>query len=64
MAEIKITLKAARHNASLTQQDVVEILHISPNTLVNWENGKTKIDAETLNRLCDIYQIPIENIRL
>lgn len=64
MANIKINLKAARHNACLTQQDVVEILHISPNTLVNWENGKTKIDAETLHRLCAIYQIPIENIRL
>ena len=63
MAEIKLNLKAARHNACLTQKEVTDILHISPNTLVNWENGKRKIDFGSLQRLCEIYQVPIENIK-
>ena len=40
MNRLKISLKAARANANLTQADVAKALRKSKQTVVNWENGK------------------------
>lgn len=39
MKNLQISLAAARVNAGLTQEEVVKKMHISKNTLVNWEKG-------------------------
>ena len=54
---LKISLKAARVNAGLSQDDVCKIVHKTNKTLVNWENCKTKIDYGTLETLCRLYKI-------
>lgn len=64
MAEIKISLAAARVNAGLTQEDIAKKMHISKNTIVNWEKGKIKIGIPELRMLCDIYNIPSDCIFL
>lgn len=61
---MKISLKAARINANLTQVDVACKLGKSKQTLINWELGKSRIDKGNLKLLSDIYKIPIDNIFL
>lgn len=50
-------LRTARTDKNLKQQEVADILGIKPNTLSNWENGRTEPDIDTFVKLCDIYEI-------
>lgn len=61
---LKITLRAARTNAGMTQKDVASILHVSNKTVLNWECGISDPTFATLNELSRIYKIPLDNIIL
>jgi len=61
---LKISLKAARVNANLSQSAVAKQLKKNKQTIVNWENGKTVIDAANFAALCDLYKINPEYILL
>lgn len=53
----KITLKAIRANANLTQAEVADKLNISPSTWSKWENGKSYpnvVEIEKIEKLFDI----------
>lgn len=54
---MKISLKAARVNANMSQAEVAKLLHKNKQTIVNWENGKTPIDVANFKELCRMYQI-------
>ena len=64
MIEPKITLKAARVNAELTLDDVAEIVGKSKQSIENWENGKKPIKYSDLLKLSEIYDMPVEYIRM
>ena len=64
MIEPKITLKAARVNAELTLDEVAEIVGKSKQSIENWENGKTPIKYSDLLKLSEIYEMPVEYIRI
>jgi len=57
-------LAAARVNAELSQREVAKMLKVGQQTILNWEKGKEAIPAFQLERLSEIYKIPIENIRI
>ena len=56
----KITLKAARVNANLTQGDVARYLHRTKQTIVNWETGATEIRYSDMVTLSELYGMPLE----
>nr|DAK35242.1 MAG TPA: Helix-turn-helix XRE-family like protein [Caudoviricetes sp.] len=60
----KITLKAARVNAGLTQKELAEKIGKSETTIVKWENDQTgkKISIENLEKLCKILNIGFNDI--
>lgn len=60
----KITLKAARINAGLTQKELAEKVGKSETTIVKWENDQTgkKISIENLEKLCKILNIGFNDI--
>ena len=60
----KITLKAARVNAELTLDEVAEIMGKSKQSIENWENGKTPIKYSDLLKLSEVYEMPVEYIRV
>lgn len=60
----RISLKAARVNADLTQDKVAEIMHKTKQTIVNWESGATEIKYKDLMALSELYHMPIEYIRM
>ena len=60
----KITLKAARVNAELTLDEAAERIGKSKQTIVNWETGKAEIRYRDLLKLSEIYELPVEYIRM
>lgn len=59
-----ISLKAARVNAGLTQDDVRKFLGCSKNTVIAIESGKTDIKVSTLDALCKLYGCTRDDIFL
>ena len=58
----KITLKAARVNAGLTQQEVANELNVALSTVRNWETGTTMPKLSYFVKLCQLYNMPMDGI--
>ena len=64
MAEIQISLAAARVNAGMTQENVANRLGVSKQTIINWEKGRNIPGIPEVETLARIYNIPQDNIFL
>lgn len=64
MDNIQISLAAARVNANMTQEEVAKEMHVSKQTVVNWEKGKVSPSFAVTRTLASLYKIPINNIFL
>lgn len=60
--DIKVTLKAARINAGMTQADVAKAMQRSKGTIAHWENGDTKVRKTNLRWMSELYGIPVDNL--
>lgn len=58
----KISLKAARINAGLSQKEVAKKLDKSNKTICSWEKGETFPGPEMIDALCELYGISYDNI--
>jgi transcriptional regulator with XRE-family HTH domain len=56
----KITLKAARVNANLSQQVAADRIGVAVSTLRNWESGKTFPNQPKIEKICEVYGIPFD----
>ena len=61
---MKLTLKAARINAGLTQIDVAEKIGVNIATISSWETGKTKPSLNNYFRLCTLYNCTEDSISI
>ena len=59
---MRVTLKAARINAKLTQEDAADQLHITRSTLSNWEAGKTYPNARQIQELVSLYGVTYDEL--
>lgn len=59
---LKVTLRAARVNAGLTQRTAAISLGISPDVVSNWERYKTYPDASMIPKLETLYGVKYEDI--
>lgn len=59
---MKITLKAARVNAGMTQDETAEILKKSKNTIVSYEKGRSVPDIETGKALAKLYGVSVDDL--
>jgi DNA-binding XRE family transcriptional regulator len=57
-----ITLRAARVNAGLTQNEAAQKLNISRGTLASYEKYKTKPDIEMAQKIADLYGTTVNAI--
>lgn len=53
----RMTLKAARVNAGLTQAEAAEAIGVSTMTLFNYEKGRAFPDVRVLKRIEDVYGV-------
>lgn len=58
----KISLKAARINAGLTQDDLAKKMNVHRNTIAAWERDPKSISIATAERLCSALNVKISNI--
>lgn len=61
---MKVSLKAARVNAGLTQKDVANALGVNEMTVVKWENGVIVPLADRFLALCRLYDAPVDDVLL
>lgn len=62
--DFRISLKAARVNAGLTQREVAKEMNCSRETILAWESGRTELKASQLQQLSALYKTPIDLIFL
>ena len=60
---VKITLKAARINAGLTQSDVAKKIGISRESLQNYESYRTCPSFVIASKLAELYDLPVDIIK-
>ncbi len=58
----KITLRAARVNAGITQKDAADAVGVSNKTMVKWEKGAAYPNVVQAFILCRLYGIPFDDI--
>ena len=59
---MKLSLKAARTNVNLTQQQAADELKVSRDTISNWETGKSFPDALKIREIEKLYNIAYDDI--
>jgi len=60
--EIAAKLRAARESRGLTQEDVGEYLGVTPQKISSFETGRTKVDTDTLVKLCKLYEVDVNYV--
>ncbi|MQS53610.1 helix-turn-helix transcriptional regulator [Companilactobacillus mishanensis] len=60
--DLKDRMQKCRTQMNLTQDDVAEKLHVSRQTVSNWETGKTIPDSDSLTAISDLYNISIDDL--
>jgi DNA-binding XRE family transcriptional regulator len=58
----KISIAAARVNAEMKQSEAAKAIGVLPQTLRNWEKGKTHPKANQVLKMCEIYGVPTDRI--
>lgn len=61
---MKVTIKAARVNAGITQSDAAKRANIDKKTLSAYEKGKRLPKVDVLNTLCQIYECTMDDIKI
>ena len=62
MENFKISLKAARINANLTQREAADKIGVTAKSIENWESGKHKTTIDNIAALSEVYGIPLSYI--
>lgn len=57
-----ITIKAARVNVGLTQENAAKELGISRATLASYEAGRTSPDMELGKKMARLYKTTVDNL--
>lgn len=57
-----ITLKAARVNVNLSQDQAAKLLGISKATLANYEKGKTMPNTKIISKIENLYGLSYDDI--
>ncbi len=60
--EIGTKIRAARNAAGLTQEQAAEALHVSRQTVSNWENGRSYPDIVSVIHMSDLYSISLDHL--
>ena len=58
----KLTLKSVRALRGYTQVEAAKLIGISPDTLSNYERGKSYPDIPILKKIEEVYQISYNDI--
>ncbi|MGX6979270.1 helix-turn-helix domain-containing protein [Vagococcus elongatus] len=60
--ELSQKLKNRRKEIKLTQEEVAEKIHVSRQTISNWETGRTLPDINSLVMISNVYEISLDKL--
>ena len=60
--ELGKNLEEERESYHFTQKEVADILHVSRQTVSNWERDVSYPDLESLVYLSDLYHISVDHL--
>lgn len=60
--QIKLSIKSARINKGLTQNEACGLIGVSATTLGNWENGKSHPSIEKARKMSEVYEMPLNSL--
>ena len=60
--EIAARLRSAREKAGYKQEDVANLLGVTPQKVSSFETGRTRVDVDTLVILCRLYNVDANDI--
>ena len=55
-------IKLCRENKKMTQNEVADILDVSPATVSKYESGALEPNIESLKRLAELFEISIDEL--
>ncbi len=55
-------LKSIRKSCEFTQKQVAQKLNVVESCYANWEQGRTEPNIEMLRKLCEIFQVSIDEL--
>lgn len=58
----KITLKAARVNANLTQSEAARMIGVTRDTISNWETGKSSPNVRMFQIIEKVYGVSYDRL--
>ena len=61
--EMRLSLRALRVNANLTQGELGERLGVSGKTISSWEKGATMPSFNKIEEICDFFGVGYDAIR-
>ena len=59
---MKMTLKAARHNKGLTQEQLAEAVGVTSRTIGSWEKGRAMPNQDKIRKICIACEIEFSDI--
>ena len=60
--KLETRLKQRRNTLQMTQEEVAEKIHVSRQTISNWENGRNLPDINSLILISEIYAISLDKL--
>ena len=60
--KLETRLKQRRNTLKMTQEEVAEKIHVSRQTISNWENGRNLPDINSLILISEIYAISLDKL--
>ena len=60
--KLETRLKQRRNTLKMTQEEVAEKIHVSRQTISNWENGRNLPDINSLILISEIYAISLDEL--
>lgn len=59
---MQLSIKAARVNANLTQQELAEAVGVTTQTINSWENGRREPKVSQAKALCETLGVRMDDI--
>ena len=60
---MRISIKAARVNAKLNQEEMASALNVSRQTISSWEKGKSLPTADMIEPICMLLGVSYDDIQ-
>jgi DNA-binding XRE family transcriptional regulator len=59
---MQISLKAARVNKDITQEEFAKAVGVNRKTVASWELGKTKPNTGKIDQICNVLNVRYDDL--